>query len=297
MKREFTYLITTEYSGTKVYDFLIRQGFSKQNLIDIRFKDYGIYVNAGRVFRNHILTAGDTLNVVIDEQENSANIIPSYIPIDIVYEDEDILVVNKSANMPVHPSLNNPDNSLGNAVMNYYNSQGICFVYRCINRLDRDTSGLVIIAKNVISASILGNMQLNSEIKKEYIAIVDGDTKESGTITYPIGRVDNVSIKRQVDIENGKPAITHFTKLRSINGMSVIKLRLETGRTHQIRVHMKAIGHPLIGDKIYNPDDKRLDRQALHVSKLSFLHPITGQQLEFVADMPEDMRVALEETL
>jgi len=296
MKRTFTYLIPTEYSDKKIHEFLRGQGFSQQNLTDIRYKDYQIFVNSNRVFRNHVLHANDELIVVIDEKENSPKIIPVNIPIEIVYEDEDILVVNKPAKMPIHPSLNNYDNSLGNAVMFYYNNQGLSFVYRCINRLDRDTSGLVLIAKNIISANILGNYQKEGKINKVYQAIVEGeDIDDFGTIDKPIGRKDGSTIERMIDYENGKPAITHFKTIKRVNNKALVELKLETGRTHQIRVHMNSIGHPLVGDFLYNPNNKDLNRQALHVSSLSFTHPITREIISLECPLPEEMKRIIEE--
>lgn len=294
MDRIFTYEITNEYDGMKVYEYLRRQGFSRQNLTDIRFKEYPIFVNEQRVYRNHILKAKDLLKIYINEQDNSKNIPPVDIPIEVLFEDEDILVVNKPSGMPIHPSLNNYENSLGNAVMFYYNSRGYDFVYRCINRLDRDTSGPVIIAKNIISASVLGDQQKNGGIQKEYVAIVSGNvTDDAGTINLPIGRVKESSIERRVDYENGKDAVTNYWTVFRNDDYSVVKLKLDTGRTHQIRVHMKAIGHPLAGDFLYNPSDKTMDRQALHVRYISFLHPISKKTMEITVPIPSDMRVLI----
>lgn len=289
--RIFEYRIPYEYRDRKVYEFLRGKGFSHQNLTDIRFKDYPILVNGNRVYRNHVLNDDDRLVVEYREEDNSENIPPVELPLDIIYEDEDVLVVNKPSDMPIHPSLNNYDNSLGNAVMYYYNSQNVNFVYRCINRLDRDTTGPVIVAKNSVSANILGRQQLRHEIHKKYYAIVEGeDIADADTVNLPIGRADGSTIERRVDFENGKNAVTHFRTIRRENGFALVELWLDTGRTHQIRVHMKAIGHPLAGDFLYNPTEKSLQRQALHVHWIEFIHPFDGRIVTVEAPMPEDMR-------
>ena len=165
-------------------------------------------------------------------------------------------------------------------------------VYRCINRLDRDTTGLLIVAKHLLSASILSDMVGKREIHREYLAIVKGIPPENGTISAPIGRKKGSAILREVNFETGEPAVTHFARLEIRNGLSLVSLKLETGRTHQIRVHMGYIGCPLIGDYLYYPECSRISRQALHSHRLSFLHPITGKALSFTAPLPEDMKKA-----
>lgn len=298
MNREITYTITSEYEGKKVYEFLRDKGFSRQNLTDIKFNlpGSGIYINQEKVLQNHLLQQSEILRIQIVENSNSEKIPPINIPVEIVYEDEDVVVVNKPWNMPIHPSLNNYENSLANALMYYYNSQGLDFVYRVINRLDRDTSGLTIVAKNIISANILHNQQKNGQLKKEYYAIVEDpkhDLPEEDTIILPIGRKDNSTIERIIDHQNGEEAITHYQLISHTNGLSFIKLQLETGRTHQIRVHMKAINHPLIGDFLYNPQNTLINRQALHVGKIEFTQPVTGEKIILHAEIMDDMKAVL----
>ena len=217
---------------------------------------------------------------------------PAPLPFEIVYEDEDLLVINKPADMPIHPSFQNHGNTLADALTWHYQQQGKEFVYRCINRLDRDTTGLLIVARHQLSASILSDMVRKREIHREYLAIVEGIPPEKGTISAPIGRKEGSAILREVNFETGEPARTHFTRLETRNGLSLVSLKLETGRTHQIRVHMAYIGCPLIGDYLYYPDHTRINRQALHSYRLSFLHPITGKALSFTAPLPEDMKRA-----
>ena len=244
-------------------------------------------------FMNHILQPGDTLTLHIHEEHSSEKIPPVELPLDIIYEDEDLMVINKPAGMPIHPSMNNYYNSLANGLAYYFAQQNCPFVFRCINRLDRDTSGLTIIAKHYVSAGMLSAMIANkatSGITREYLAIVKGSVKPTkGTITAPLGRKEGSIIERTVDFEKGESAVTHYKLLDEKNGHSLVSLILETGRTHQIRIHMKYLGYPLIGDYLYNPDMEQIQRQALHAWKLSFVHPITGEKMQFTAPLPEDM--------
>lgn len=296
MNREIFYLIPEEYKGKKLYEFLRAMGFSRQNLTDLKFNLPGSYVsiNGNRVLQNHILEENDLLKVFIVEEESSERIVPVEIPIEIIYEDEDLIVINKTADMPIHPSLNNYENSLANALMYYYQKQGKAFTHRVINRLDRDTSGLTLVAKNIISANILHEEQKQGILKKEYFAIVEDknhDLKESGTIDLPIGRKDGSTIERVIDLNNGERAVTHYRVIERFDDYCYVNLNLETGRTHQIRVHMKAIGHPLLGDFLYNPSDKTFSRQALHVSNLEFIQPITREKIELRAAIPKDLQL------
>ena len=294
MKRTFHYTIPTEYNGQTLLSFLKHKNYSSQIITHLKRTENGILLNGkwGRV--RDILHTGDMLTINLIETESSENIIPTNLPLDIVHEDEDILVVNKPADMPIHPSQGNYDNTLANAVAYYYQQKNETFTYRCINRLDRDTTGLLIIAKHMYSASLLSEMVANHEIHREYLAIATGEVPKEGTIIAPIGRVDGSTIERHVDEFQGDYACTHYKSLAYNNGFSLVSLKLETGRTHQIRVHMKHIGHPLPGDFLYNPDYSVIERQALHSHKLSFIHPILGKQLEFVADLPMDMKKIIE---
>ncbi len=294
MKRTFDYIIPTEYHGCTLLSFLKFQQYSSPIITHLKRTKNGILLNGewGRV--RDILREGDNLTINLLETDSSKNIVPVNLPLDIVYEDEDILVVNKASNMPIHPSQGNYDNTLANAIAHYFHQKGESFTYRCINRLDRDTTGLLIVAKHMHSASILSNMVQSREIHREYLAIATGSTPESGTIIAPIGRVSGSTIERCVNYENGEYACTNYKTILTQNGYSLVSLQLETGRTHQIRVHMKHIGHPLPGDFLYNPDYSAIKRQALHSYKLSFNHPITAEKMEFVADLPDDMRKIIE---
>ena len=254
-----------------------------------------ILINGVWSYMRTVLHRDDILTVHIKEDGSSPNIPPVKLPLDIVYEDGDILVVNKPAGMPIHPSLNNYRNSLANALMYYFSEQGVPFIFRCTNRLDRDTSGLTVIAKHLVSSSILSGMGTRHEIEREYLAVVRGSvTPASGTISAPLARAGTSLIERKVDFDHGEHAVTHYRVVDEKNGHSLVSLTLETGRTHQIRVHMKYIGFPLVGDYLYNPDMEHIARQALHSHRLRFRHPITGEWMEFTAPLPDDMAHILE---
>lgn len=290
MNRIFKYTVHNNVLPCTVSEFLKQKGFSRQIIIQLKKTHQGILVNNQWAYVRTPLKANDTITIQLLEEAPSENIVPVPLPLDIVYEDEDILLVNKSANMPVHPSINNYDNTLANGIAYYYKMQEKPFVFRCINRLDRDTTGLLIIAKNALSASILSNQMKKREIHRTYLAVVSGFPKKNAdTITAPIARKENSAIERCIDFQKGEPAITHYQMISSKENYSLLKLSLETGRTHQIRVHMKYIGNPLLGDYLYNPDFSRIQRVALHSYCLSFVHPITGETMNFSAKLPEDM--------
>ena len=291
MNRTLIYYVTNEYDGFTIDKFLKAQGYSSANITAIKKMDNNVVVGGEWVHMNYKLSAGQKLTVNICEEDSSEKIPPVKMDLDIVYEDEDVIVVNKPAGLPIHPSLNHYEDSLANGLAFYYEQQGKAFIFRCANRLDKNTSGLTVIAKHLVSANILSTMVKNREFHREYYAIVRGHVEPaSGTIDAPIGRVGDSIITRQVDFENGERAITHYEVIKEENGHSLISIHLETGRTHQIRVHFKYLGHPLIGDHLYNPDYEYMKRQALHSHKIEFKHPITKKAMEFVAPLPKDMQ-------
>ena len=300
-ERIIHYRIPNSYEGHKISEFLRNQGISTKSIIRLKSDVENVLLNDEPGFINRILKKDDRLTLCVKELESSKKIPPVDLPLSIIYEDEDILIVNKPANMPIHPSMNNYENTLGNAVAYYYMKKGEPFLYRCINRLDRDTTGLTILAKHYLSCGILYDEMESREIKRTYYAIVENRTVfdapyahrllQTGTIDLPLGRRPDSAIERMVDIKNGDKAITHYRVLATNDGLSLLELQLDTGRTHQIRVHMQAIGHPLIGDFLYNSKDTHMKRQALHAGKLSFRHPITKEMLSFTAPVPQDMQV------
>lgn len=304
MKRTFLYQITPADAGHSIEQFLKEQGFSSQNIIDLKKMPESILINDVWEHVTYLLQPLDTLKVCMKETQSSQKILPIELPLDIVYEDEDLLVINKPADMPIHPSMGNYENTLANAVAWHYHTQNIPFVFRCINRLDRNTSGLTIIAKHMVSANILSQMVVERRIHREYLAIVhDKYLPDMGIVYAPIGRKEGSAIERTVDFINGDRAVTQYQVLARENGYALTALQLETGRTHQIRVHMKYMKCPLVGDSLYNskeasyiaalsegqPDTRILKRQALHSAKLEFHHPITKEPLCFTQKLPNDI--------
>lgn len=293
MNRQLTYMVLTENENMTILDFLKAKGISSHLITHLKKTANGITLNGKWAYVTERLRRNDLVCISIVEEEPSQNIVPVNVPVDIAYEDEDIIVVDKPSNMPIHPSVNNFDNTLANALAYYYKNVDSPFVFRCINRLDRDTTGLVLVAKNMLSSCILSNMVRNKDINREYMAIVQGDIDDSGTIDAPIKRKENSVIERTVSFEDGVSAITHYKKILYKNGFSLVKIKLETGRTHQIRVHMKYINHPLPGDYLYNQDFKAIKRQALHSYSLSFNHPVTKEPLILCSDIPSDMKAVI----
>lgn len=290
MERNFKYEITKQDSGKTIADYLKAHGYSHAVLVHLKKTKESILLNKKWEYMNTKLKSGDVLSVHLIENDGSSNIVPSPLPFPICYEDEDIVIVSKPSNMPIHPSQNNYENTLANAAISYYAKKGIAYTFRCVNRLDRDTTGLTILAKHMLSSAILNTQTAERKIQREYIAIADGHTKPYGTIDAPIGRKDGSTIERIIDFSHGEHAVTHYETLCYHDNLSLVRLHLETGRTHQIRVHMKSIGHPLIGDFLYNPDFSKMSRQALHSEKLTFCHPISGKLLSFCAPLPPDMK-------
>ena len=260
------------------------------------FEDSVICDGKAMLIKDKVLP-GQTLRIRIYEDiDNSSEIVPNDIPIDIVYEDEDLIVVNKPGNMVVHPSYCHYTDSLSNALSGYYQRTNQNHVIRVIGRLDRETSGLIIFAKNRHSAALLSDQVGNMSRRKEYIALCSGffEQKE-GTVNAPIWENPKEKMIREVR-PDGKEAITHFKVIRQFEDFSLVRLWLETGRTHQIRVHMAYLGHPLLGDSLYGKsisNNHGIERAALHAAHLEFLQPITDEKLVFDADLPKDIKTLL----
>lgn len=298
MTRRIQYKIEEQHNGKCISMFLKEKEYSRAVIIELKKTKTGIQKNGTWAGVNEILNTGDILEICLTEQGASENIVPKELQLDILYEDEDILVVNKPYDTPIHPSVNNYNNTLANGVVHYYQQQNKPYIFRCINRLDRDTTGVTILAKNLISASILSKRMKERGLSRTYVAFVEGITKEEGTIDLPIGREEGTIIKRRIDEKEGKHAVTHYCKLEELQiegkAVSVVALQLETGRTHQIRVHMASIGHPLLGDFLYNESNHMLTRQALHAASCAFYHPITGEYKRITAPLPKDMAMLMQ---
>ncbi|WP_022747957.1 RluA family pseudouridine synthase [Lachnobacterium bovis] len=294
MQRILKYTITEPYINYTIEKFLLEQGYTRKIITHLKKYENSMTLNDKWAYVKNKLSLNDILVVTLTEPIEN-NIVPVKLDFKIIYEDEDILIVNKPAFMPIHPSLNNYDNTLANALTYYFQSKKESVVFRCITRLDRDTTGLCIIAKNKLSASILNAQTKNRQIHKTYIAICEGEVNDCGEIEAPISRKEESVITRCVDFEKGDYSKTLYKKLRYNKkaDVSLVQLKLLTGRTHQIRVHMKYINHPLIGDFLYNPNNTLMNRQALHSYKLSFIHPISHEKMDFMAPIPNDMQTLL----
>ena len=292
MERHLEYIITDEFHNKTIEQFLKAQEFPHQAIVQLKKTTQGILRNGTWAYVSEKLANGDTLTLHLVEDVAPSSIEPLYVPLSITYEDEDLLVIDKPANMPIHPSMNHHEGTLANGLMYYFKEKGQKFTFRAINRLDRDTSGLTIVAKHLLSGGILSRQVSTKEIQRTYRAICQGCLPESGTIDAPIARVADSTIERCVDFEKGERAVTHFKRIAydGKKNLSLVELRLETGRTHQIRVHLKYLGYPIIGDFLYNPDYTFCKRQALHSASLSFIHPITKKEMHFASPLPEDLK-------
>lgn len=282
-----TYKVKKDENDITVEKFLRKKGVSRRIIIDLKKEPDGITVNGKHIRTIDKLKTDDELTIRVRECDFIEHIIPQNIEIDIIYQDEDMIVISKKAGIAVHPSPRNRENTVANALA--FKTQKKEFVFRAIGRLDKNTSGLLVVAENPLSAAILSNMLSKKLMRREYIAVCSGNLPESGTINAPIRRQAE-SIVTRIVADDGERAITHFKKIAYKDGFSLAHIWLETGRTHQIRVHMKHIGHPLPGDFLYNSDYNIISRHALHAAFLSVIQPITGETLEFFSPLPSDMQ-------
>lgn len=291
MKSNFLEIeVKEDLPKVKLRDYLKYNHDLSTRLIKKAGMEKRILVNEEIKKLNYIVTKGDYIKIDLNREENQ-NIDPQNIPIDIVYEDEDIIVVNKPPYMVVHPTKSHRDGTLANGVLYHFKEQGEDCIVRLVSRLDMDTSGLVIIAKNQHSHMFLSKEMSANSVEKIYLAIVHGRLKEKyGTVNQPIGRPSVESIKREV-MDDGQNSITHYEVLEEYGDASLVKLRLETGRTHQIRVHLSYMGSPIYGDSLYGKeDDNFIMRQALHAHKLKFIHPKTKKEITLESPIPQDMK-------
>ena len=287
MKLEYIACKTDE--NQKLKDILLNRLNISHRLINTLKNQNMVFVNDKQSVLYNLIKQGDKITVSFDYEEDNSNIIPKNIPIDIIYEDEWILVVNKQAGIAVHPSILHYEDSLSNGVRFYYDNIGLKKKIRPVTRIDKDTSGLVVFAKcEYIQEQLIKQMEKN-KFEKQYIAIVEGNfDNKSGIINEPISRKENSIIERCVN-SSGAPSITEYEVLENLGNFSIVQCKLKTGRTHQIRVHMSYIGHPLLGDDLYGGNIDQINRQALHCNKISFIHPITNIKLNFEANIPDDM--------
>ena len=294
MDRIFTKIIDDASDG-KTVEQVIRKTYNMSTKLITRLKfDGRLIVNDVPVKTVHVVHSGDVLKVVIPVGTGE-NIVPVKLDFKICFEDEDILVADKPALMSVHPSMNNFDNTLANAVCYHWQQMGTPYSYCAVNRLDKGTSGLLIIAKNSHVHNMFMHQIQKREIKRCYTALVHGCVaNDEGTIDAPICRADDSVITRIVSPQ-GQRAVTHYKVVKRMTDKTLVRVVLETGRTHQIRVHFQYIGHSLVGDWLYGGDTSLLNRQALHSSILDFTHPITGENMHFESDLPQDIAALTDE--
>lgn len=279
--RKISFKVTPEQDGKSVLNVLTLSGTSKRLITKLKQVENGITKNGLHARTIDKVSSGDIIEIGIDDKKVLEK--NSKLNVPVIFEDDDIIVFDKPPFMPVHPSHKHLNDTLGN----YFASRCKGLTYRPINRLDRDTSGLCAVAKNSFSA-----VGLQKSLNKTYYAIACGQIFESGTINAPISRTDNSIITRCVS-EDGQNAITHYEVIKVTEKYTYLKIQLETGRTHQIRVHFSHIGHPLAGDDMYGGDLTDIKRQALHCKELDFIHPVTNEKIRLSSYLPDDMQLLL----
>jgi len=289
---QLTYTAGPDDQDTFLRDILYTRLMLSHSLV-VRLKhEYRIKVNGNTARTNCPIHAGDFISIDMSFTEES-KIIPESIPLDIVYEDDDFLVVNKPAGMSTHPSRKGGTGTLANAVTYYWQELGINSLFRPINRLDRDTSGLVLIGKSQFAHQAIFKQKKWRIVERKYIALVEGVmAKDEDRIDQPIARLDD-KLRKRIVHPDGYPAVTHYKVLERYPEHTLLSLRLETGRTHQIRVHLGFVGHPICGDLLYGSASPLINRQALHADRLRFIHPRSGKEVILEIPMAKDMEKAV----
>ena len=284
-------VISSEYDGMILREYLRNVlRLSRAELTELKKREDGIMLNGVRVTVRALLKDGDELVLSRDDIASSEGVKPVPLPLDILYEDDDVIALNKPPFMPTHPSHEHQSDTLANALAYYFESKGIPFVFRAVNRLDRDTSGVVLVAKNKNSAFVLAKQIAEFKVTKKYIAIVDGEVLSSGKIEGNIRRIEDGKMRRGV-FPDGQYALTEYEVLGVKNGLSALLVSPKTGRTHQIRVHTSYIGHPILGDTLYGNENgsELISRQALHAYSLTFSLPSNNDTITVTAPLPSDM--------
>lgn len=282
MGRKIEYIIPEEYDCQKVISYLKgKEKISARLLRTLKQKPCGITLNGNHIRTIDTIHKGDILTIDIPCPDGEIEGVK--MDLDIIYEDDDIIAVNKSPFLACHPTHNHQGDTLANGIVYQLQQKNMPTMFRAVGRLDKGTSGIVLCALNKHSAALIPKT-----VKKEYFAVVNGTLPLTGTIDAPIYRPDPMKTIRAVG-ENGDNAITHWEVIKQNDKISYVKINLETGRTHQIRVHFSSIGHPLVGDSLYGTDEMKIGHQLLHCGNVTFLHPVTGKETKLKADFPCDM--------
>lgn len=287
--KKLVFVVDEIHQGRELKEILYNEMKLSSRLVRKVKKNKNILVNGHKITFHAKLRRGDVVEVIMEEAPNQFE--SENIPLEIAYEDMDLLIVNKPPGIVVHPTKGHPTGTLANALVYLMDQAGEEFKIRFVNRLDRDTSGLIMIAKNPYTQQVLSKQMQDNLVEKYYLAVVKGVIlEEKGTIDVPIGLQNPDDIERKV-FEDGQPSITHYEVVQRLNDATLVRVRLETGRTHQIRVHMKYIGYPLIGDTLYGyANEELIGRQALHAETLEFNQIRTGERVVVNAHMPKDMK-------
>lgn len=283
--------ISAGQEGVLLRDYLHSElHLSHRTLSAIKYKGGQLLVNGQEQTVRRILHEGEELRIVMPPEEPSDFLVSEPLPLDIVYEDESLVVVNKQAGIPVIPSHQYPNGTLANGLLYYFEKENLASTVHIVNRLDRNTSGLMLVAKNRFSHERFFKMQKKKQIHRRYLAVAEGlIDPDEGVIDAPIGRKEGSAIERKVDWLDGRRSVTEYKVLKHYPDRTLLAVRLMTGRTHQIRVHFLSQGHPLLGDDLYGGPTDKIPRQALHSFELIFTHPFSGKTFHLHAPLPEDM--------
>ena len=291
MEKIIRAIILAEEDGCTIEEYLKKRlNFTKRQISQVKFRRNGICVNEVQKRISYKLQSQDEIAIKVEEEKTaSTHLVPFPAQIQVLYEDEDVMVVNKPAGVVVHPSPGHYEDSLANMLVHYFAERKELVKVRAIGRLDRETSGIVIFAKNQVAAGRLARQRAEGKLSKEYLALVHGRIiHKKGTVSKSIGKAKD-SLFRMCTCETGKEAVTDYEVLKKEADFSMLKVKLQTGRTHQIRVHMASIGHPLLGDMVYGGTRDRIERTALHAWKVRFQQPFSGEEICVEAEIPEDI--------
>lgn len=285
------YEIKENNQSQRIHQILTNELSLSTRLLSKLIKNQKIRVNKNICDTRNLANLGDVIEIDFATPENSSNILPTKMKLDIIYEDNWFLVINKPAGIPIHPSRYHYTDSLSNGIKFYFDLFGLAKKIRPVNRLDLGTSGLVIFAKCEYIQECFARQMANKTFQKEYLCFVNGILEQKiGTIDLPIARKKDSIIERCIDNNNGQHSVTHYEVIKEFSNYSLVKCKLETGRTHQIRVHMAVIGHPLLGDTLYGMKSELINRQALHSYRISCVHPISKGSLVFESSLPNDLK-------